>query len=161
MTANHTDLYAAGPDERRWPLQPLQDASGLPDESFSRRLHVSGHALTTAAEQGLTDVQADRWAVRLGWHPMSVWGWDWIDAANDRQPAHSRFAAVLREQIHSGVLRPGEALPPTQQLISRYGISRSTIFKALAELRAEGLLHGGGRGRRPIIAGTHHAERAS
>ena len=30
---------------------------------------------------GLTDVQADRWATRLGYHPVEIWGQAWVDAA--------------------------------------------------------------------------------
>jgi hypothetical protein len=40
-------------------------------------LAVSGTDLTTAARVGLTDRQADHWAIALGSHPALVWpGWD-------------------------------------------------------------------------------------
>ncbi len=58
-------------------------------------------------------------------------------------PALSRteeLARLLRDQILSGTLAPGEQLPTEQQLVSRLGVSRTVVREAVAALRAEGLL---------------------
>jgi hypothetical protein len=62
---------------RPWPFAPLLAASREPSgNELGRRLNLSGSTLHTARSQGLTDEQADRWAVRLGLHPAFVWdGW--------------------------------------------------------------------------------------
>jgi GntR family transcriptional regulator len=57
----------------------------------------------------------------------------------------------LREQIHSGAVSPGSALPSEAELSVRFSVSRGTVRQALAALRAEGLISGG-RGRRPVVA---------
>lgn len=73
--------------ETRWPLGPLvalcaaeaRRGSGR-TEDIANALGVERVALARAAEYGLTDVQADRWAVRCGHHPASIWH-NWADAA--------------------------------------------------------------------------------
>jgi hypothetical protein len=68
----------------RWPLDDLHTlvAGRYPTQtSLARALGIQSTVVARAAERGLSDSQADRWAVRLGYHPMSVWGWAWIDAA--------------------------------------------------------------------------------
>lgn len=63
--------------EDRWPLAPLLAAVNVPD--FPRLVGVSGAVIEAAHIVGLSDTQADRWAVRAGLHPAMVWP-DWIDA---------------------------------------------------------------------------------
>jgi GntR family transcriptional regulator len=64
---------------------------------------------------------------------------------------HARIAASLREEIQSGQLSPGTALPSEAQLSARFEVSRGTVRHALATLRNEGLI-AGGRGRPPTVA---------
>lgn len=61
----------------RWPVEPLIEAAGG-IEKANRRIDPAN--LHRARRDGLTDVAADRWAIRLGLHPAEVWP-DWIDAA--------------------------------------------------------------------------------
>jgi len=63
---------------------------------------------------------------------------------------HATIAATLREQISSGELVPGSALPSEAVLSGRFQVSRGTVRQALAALRAEGLVVGG-RGRAPVV----------
>jgi hypothetical protein len=66
---------------RRWPLQPLVDLCELDDlVDFADRVGVRPASLPAAQRDGLSDTQADTWAVRAGFLPVEVWGWDWIDA---------------------------------------------------------------------------------
>ncbi|MFF5443681.1 GntR family transcriptional regulator [Streptomyces sp. NPDC012888] len=62
--------------------------------------------------------------------------------APDPRPLHARVAADLRDEIMSGELAPGSALPSTNRLKERFGASSATVQKALALLKAEGLVVG-------------------
>lgn len=67
-------------DNLRWPLQPLLDATGLSRTALARRLNVAFGTVHRAGREGVSDRVADRWAIRLGLHPLAVWGWDWVTA---------------------------------------------------------------------------------
>jgi GntR family transcriptional regulator len=64
---------------------------------------------------------------------------------------HAAIAAAIREQIESGALAQGAALPSEAELLERFSVSRGTVRQALARLRSEGLVSGG-RGRRPVVS---------
>ncbi|MFY1697748.1 MULTISPECIES: winged helix-turn-helix domain-containing protein [unclassified Solwaraspora] len=57
-------------------------------------------------------------------------------------PKYERVASAIRDQIHSGELRPGDQLPTTQRLIDHYGVSYGSVRTALLILKAEGLIEG-------------------
>ncbi|MEV0998512.1 GntR family transcriptional regulator [Nonomuraea sp. NPDC050202] len=57
----------------------------------------------------------------------------------DTGPAR-RIADDLRGDISAGRLGPGIKLPAIRDLAERYGVSRNTAAKAIANLRAEGLI---------------------
>jgi hypothetical protein len=137
----------------RWPLTALLSASGLSRHSLGSQLRLAGHTLRTASRRGLSDLQADRWAVRLGLHPAEVWGASWYDGSEEGSgPSHARVAQHLRAQIERGELRPGDPLPTVQVLAADLAVGAGTITKAVAGLRAEGLVIGGGRGSRNLVA---------
>jgi hypothetical protein len=137
-----------------WPLRPLLDACGLTATGLARRVGVSPSAVTTAARDGLSDHQADRWAIRLGTHPLLVWGWAWIEDADHApgRPVYLRLAAAIGDRIACGELAPGDPVPSVKTLADRWGVASGTVTQALDELRAEGLITGGGRGRRNLVA---------
>ena len=62
--------------------------------------------------------------------------------SHDHRPIHQRIAADLRDQIMSGDLAPGGSLPPTSQLMERFGASNATIQRAVQILKDEGLAQG-------------------
>ena len=140
-------------DRRRWPLAPLLDVSRLTRTRFLRAVGAGSHALAVAERRGLTDVQADTWSIRLGLHPILVWGWAWIEAAGADGPAHQVVADDLRARIDRGELRPGDVVPTARALGERFSVSRAAAARATAELRSEGLLTGG-RGRPNRVAGA-------
>ena len=70
-------------------------------------------------------------------------------------PIYYQLKTLIREQIESGVWRPGDRIPTEQELCRIYGISRAPVRQALKELVHEGLLI-----RRPG-AGTFVRGRAS
>jgi DNA-binding transcriptional MocR family regulator len=51
-----------------------------------------------------------------------------------------QIAAVLREQIRTGQLQPGQPVPSERSLAGQYGVARETIRRAHQMLRHEGLL---------------------
>lgn len=60
-----------------------------------------------------------------------------------RQRADKKFEqvyAALRRQIAEGEFLPGQRLPPERQLVEEYGVSRSTITRALNDLASDGLI---------------------
>lgn len=71
------------------------------------------------------------------------------DGSPDAVPyRYVQIAAELREQICTGVLGVGAALPSETELRRHYGTSRNTVRQALALLEHEGLVvaeHGRGR----------------
>ena len=61
------------------------------------------------------------------------------NAAN--QPIYDQISRQLKEQILSGALRPGEALPSIRALAKDLKISVITTKRAYDELEAEGFLY--------------------
>jgi DNA-binding transcriptional regulator YdaS (Cro superfamily) len=163
VTATDTPTAAPSGEPRAgWPLQPLLDASGLSRSRLAVALSLSGVTLRTASRCGLTDRQADQWAIRLGLHPLSVWGWAWIDNADAAAPtAAARFAEVLRGRIARGELRPGDQLPGVHALARSAGVGTKTAARALDELRAEGLVVGTAPNRPSVVASAIPAGLAS
>jgi GntR family transcriptional regulator len=62
-----------------------------------------------------------------------------IDPSADRA-VFRQLADLLREQIESGTLGPGDPLPSELRLVQEHGISRTTVRQAIAQLRTEGLV---------------------
>ncbi|MCS0634296.1 GntR family transcriptional regulator [Streptomyces sp. LP05-1] len=60
----------------------------------------------------------------------------------DPRSLHERIAADLRDEIMSGDLAPGAALPTTAQLTARFEASNATVQKALHLLKNEQLVVG-------------------
>jgi GntR family transcriptional regulator len=62
------------------------------------------------------------------------------------------IADDLRSQIRSGQLQPGEALPTSRDLATRYSVTDRTVSAAIDLLKAEGLVIGEQGGRRRVRA---------
>lgn len=62
-----------------------------------------------------------------------------IDPDSDRA-VYRQLADILRDQIASGELGPGAAVPSELTLMQIYGLSRTTVRRSIAELRSEGLV---------------------
>jgi DNA-binding GntR family transcriptional regulator len=54
--------------------------------------------------------------------------------------AYRQLASVLRERISSGALSAGKRMPSEKDLHDEFGLARETVRRALAVLRAEGLI---------------------
>ena len=69
--------------------------------------------------------------------------------------ARQRLVRELERQILAGELLPGAKLLSQRQLVAHYGVARSTVREATAELENRGLLavhHGGGGFVRNLLA---------
>jgi GntR family transcriptional regulator len=66
------------------------------------------------------------------------------------QGRHLQVAGILRQEIRNGAFPPGSVLPSEPELAARFGVSRSLVNRALALLRAEGLVRPE-RGRRTTV----------
>jgi DNA-binding FadR family transcriptional regulator len=73
--------------------------------------------------------------------------------ADDGRTTSERIAALIREQINLGALRPGDRMPAERALAEQLGVARSVVREALKELRAQGFL-ASGRGRQGTIVAT-------
>lgn len=58
----------------------------------------------------------------------------------DNEFRYSRLANIMREQIMSGFIKPGEYLLSENELCKYYGISRTSVRKSLEQLQKEGLI---------------------
>jgi GntR family transcriptional regulator len=61
-------------------------------------------------------------------------------SGDDGVPLYSQVAAELRREIAEGEIRPGERMPPARDLAAVMGVNQNTMFRALRQLRDEGLL---------------------
>jgi len=58
----------------------------------------------------------------------------------DNEFRYSRLANMLREQIVSGYIKPGQFLLSENELCKYYGMSRTSVRKSLEQLHKEGLI---------------------
>jgi GntR family transcriptional regulator len=56
------------------------------------------------------------------------------------RPPYEQVAADLRARVMAGDLAPGTQLPSTAHLVTEFGVSNTTVQKALAVLKGEGYL---------------------
>lgn len=74
-TIRHTPRCQTG----TWPVEPLLMLVGGTVGDLGTALGMNRGKIRSAIVAGLDDFKADRWAVRCGFHPASVWP-GWLDA---------------------------------------------------------------------------------
>jgi hypothetical protein len=91
-------------------------------------------------------------AVRMPAPPVSEAGGPALSATTPPAPdsPYLRIAADLRGAIVCGALCQGDALPTVEDLRRSYGVSTGTANRAVALLKADGLVTAS-RGRRPLV----------
>src|SRR5205814_7358428 len=77
------------------------------------------------------------------------------EAAEPRLPRHRLVFETLLGDIASGRFQPGDRIPTEAELAKKFSASRSTIARAMRDLKSRGLLN------RQRGGGTHIARRAS
>jgi GntR family transcriptional regulator len=55
-------------------------------------------------------------------------------------PVYQQLAAILREQIDSGLIPPRRPIPSKRALVEEYGVAPGTVERALDVLREAGYL---------------------
>lgn len=73
---------------RLFPLAPLLERSGFSQGALADRAGVDRRTVCRKVHEGLTEAQADVWAVRCGLHPSAVWGQLWWATAPDAEEVH-------------------------------------------------------------------------
>lgn len=63
-------------------------------------------------------------------------------------PVYRQLADLIRQQIETGQLRPGQRLRAEPDYMHEHGISRTSVRQAMAMLRSEGLITTTRRGSR-------------
>ena len=63
-----------------------------------------------------------------------------------RRKTYELVAERLTEEISSRVLEPGDLLPPERELVSDFGVGRSSVREALRMLESRGLIESNGAG---------------
>lgn len=59
---------------------------------------------------------------------------------SNKLPLYLELAHTLRKEIDTKKIKIGAHLPPEDQLVIKYGVSRHTVRQALRELKVEGLI---------------------
>lgn len=73
-------------------------------------------------------------------------------ASTDGRLKRDIVADELRARVEDGTYDPGTPLPTTDDLRAEFGATIATVQAAVQTLRREGLIDGGGQGRRPRIS---------
>lgn len=63
-----------------------------------------------------------------------------LDRGRGKLPLHQQLFRILRNEILSGLIKPGEYLPGEPELSARYQLSRATVRTALASLEEISLI---------------------
>jgi DNA-binding GntR family transcriptional regulator len=64
-----------------------------------------------------------------------------MDENNPEQRKYMRLAALLREEIRTGLRATGARMPSIADLCEQHGVSRQTSGKAMKVLAGEGLIY--------------------
>ncbi len=64
------------------------------------------------------------------------------------QVSAASIARLIASDVHAGVHRPGDMLPPERDLCDRFGVGRNVIREALTILQGMGLIDAG-KGQAP------------
>lgn len=63
-----------------------------------------------------------------------------MDRQHEHSPLYAKIEAAIISDISTAILLPGSQLPPEDGLIERFGVSRTTVRKAIENLVARGVV---------------------
>lgn len=143
-------------------------AAGVDARTVAGRLGHGGGGSTTLRVYSAWVSEADQKAasafgLRMPAPPVSLGaGSPSVVKPAAAQPAspYQQIAADLRGAISCGALGPGTQLPTVNQLRDCYQVSAGTANRAIAELKAEGLVIAS-RGRRAVVSDNRNTSGAS
>lgn len=70
----------------------------------------------------------------------------WLDSIADQDgPKYLAIAEAIEQGVRTGILRPGERLPPQRELAATLGVDLTTVTRAYGMAREAGLIEGAGR----------------
>jgi DNA-binding transcriptional regulator YhcF (GntR family) len=138
-------------------------SAGVDVRTVAGRLGHGGGGATTLRVYSAWIAEADQkaagaFSLRMPAPPVSL---DTESLATAKQAdlesasPYQRIVADLRGAISCGALRAGDPLPTVEQLKNRYQVSAGTANRAIAKLKAEGLVRAS-RGRRAIVSDGRH-----
>ncbi|CAL9611565.1 Tyrosine recombinase XerC [Actinosynnema sp. ALI-1.44] len=132
-------------------------SAGVDPRTVAGRVGHSGGGTTTLRVYAAWQSEADQRAAKTltGRMPAAPIALDENDAitrltAPEITGPYRQIAADLRGAIACGVLRPGDLLPTVTDIRTRYGVSAGTANRAVAELKAAGLVSAS-RGKRAVV----------
>lgn len=64
-----------------------------------------------------------------------------METFQNTQPIYIQIMDLIKKQIATSVLNPGQLLDPVRELAMTYQVNPNTVQRALSELEREGLLH--------------------
>ena len=64
-----------------------------------------------------------------------------MDTFQNTQPIYLQIMDLIKRQIATSVLSPGQLLEPVRELALTYQVNPHTVQRALSELEREGLVH--------------------
>jgi hypothetical protein len=68
----------------RFPIEPLVEKYNRPWREFREVVRARHTVLKRAKLEGLTYEQADAYAIRCGFHPIEIWGYEnWIEEQDE------------------------------------------------------------------------------
>lgn len=59
----------------------------------------------------------------------------------DSRPIYVQIMAQIKEQIRTGILKPGDELPSVRELAASLGINLHTVHRAYQKLRDQGIIY--------------------
>lgn len=73
-------------------------------------------------------------------HPDNNFIYSKTVSSDIEQPLYHQILIMLKQQIESGVLKPGDQLPSEAHLCEKYGVSRTTVRQAFEHLVEQNLI---------------------
>ncbi len=64
-----------------------------------------------------------------------------MELFQNTQPIYTQIMDLIKKQIATAVLMPGQLLEPVREMAMTYKVNPNTVQRALSELEREGLLH--------------------
>lgn len=115
-------MSSSRPSARRYPLEPLAAAMGVPLSSLGRLLGMSGSTWKQSRDDGVTELVADRLAVKAGLHPFVVWP-EMVDHQVEDERARRRAvaAAAERRRYHSDPVKRARKNAARRAYYEEYG----------------------------------------